>query len=180
MVEATARVGLGLDPRVAYSVDPPPAVFATSTTCAAGTGRGLPDPGVASLSSETLTVTISGTSKSASVLTALEDQGLVPGGLRFPVYTFSADSDHHSACMGVCAVVWPPVLTMQRARATPGADPKLVGIIVRPDGSHQVTYAGHPLYLFRNDAVFPGTPVVAKGQGLGGGFGGTFSLIPPQ
>jgi predicted lipoprotein with Yx(FWY)xxD motif len=143
-------------------------------------GRGLPDPGMASLSPETLTVTISGTSTSASVLTALEDQGLVPGGLRFPVYTFSADSGHSSACLGACAVVWPPVLTTKRAQAINGADPNLVGIIVRPDGSHQVTYAGHPLYLFRNDAVFPGAPVVAKGQGLGGGFGGTFSLIPPQ
>lgn len=149
-------------------------------------GRGLPDPGVALLSPETLTVTIKGISHSASVLTAFEDQGLVPAtptapaGLPFPVYTFSADSDHQSACLGQCAVVWPPVLTTQRAQAINGADPNLVGIIVRPDGSHQVTYAGHPLYLFRNDAVFPGTPVVAKGQGLGGGFGGTFSLIPPQ
>ena len=72
-------------------------------------------------------------------------------------------------------------MSVERAQAINGANSNLVGIIVRPDGSHQVTYAGHPLYLFIRDAVFPpGTPVVAKGQGLGGGFGGTFSLIPPQ
>lgn len=140
-------------------------------------GRGLADPGGATLTRETVSVTATG--NSATVLAALEDQGLVATGQPFPVYSFSADSDHQSACLGRCAVIWPPVLTTKRADAMNGATPNLVGIIVRPDGSHQVTYAGHPLYLFIRDAALPGTPGVAHGSGINA-FGGTFNLIPLQ
>jgi predicted lipoprotein with Yx(FWY)xxD motif len=138
-------------------------------------GRGLADAGAATLSHEMVSVTSTG--MSADVLAALQDQGL--GGQLFPVYTFSADSDHQSACLGRCAVIWPPVLTTQRADAINGPSSTLVGIIVRSDGSHQVTYAGHPLYLFIRDAALPGTPGVAHGSGITA-FGGTFNLIPAQ
>jgi predicted lipoprotein with Yx(FWY)xxD motif len=138
-------------------------------------GRGLPDPGVATLSNETVSVTATG--NSAFVLAALEDQGL--GGQLFPVYTFSADSDHQSACLNTCAEIWPPVLTTQHAQVTNGPTSTLVGIIVRPDGSHQVTYAGQPLYLFLRDAALPGTAGVAHGSGINA-FGGTFNLIAAQ
>jgi predicted lipoprotein with Yx(FWY)xxD motif len=95
------------------------------------------------------------------------------------VYTFSADTDHQSACLGRCAVIWPPVLTTERAQASDGASFTLIGSIVRPDGSRQVTYAGHPLYLFIRDAALPGAPGVAHGSAITA-FGGTFNLIPPQ
>jgi predicted lipoprotein with Yx(FWY)xxD motif len=54
---------------------------------------------------------------------------------------------------------------------------KGVGVIVRPDGSHQVTFDRHPLYLFIKDAATQGTPGVANGSGVSA-FGGTFNLIP--
>jgi predicted lipoprotein with Yx(FWY)xxD motif len=139
-------------------------------------GRGLPDPGTASLAPETVTLLPARTS--ASVLAALEDQGL--GGQLFPVYTFSADSDHNSACQGMCAVVWPPVLTDGHAQATAPFKTNQAGIIVRPDGTHQVTFNGHPLYLFGKDAGLAGTPApvgVANGSGVNA-FGGTFNLVP--
>jgi hypothetical protein len=53
------------------------------------------------------------------------------------------------------------------------------GVIQRPDGSLQVTFGGHPLYLFALDAALPGSPAVAHGSGIRA-FGGTFNLIPPQ
>ena len=59
---------------------------------------------------------------------------------------------HESACQGLCAVYWPPLLTSKWPEAGPGVDQHALGIIVRPDGSHQVTYNGRPLYLFNNDA----------------------------
>jgi predicted lipoprotein with Yx(FWY)xxD motif len=132
-------------------------------------GHGLPDPGVANLSKQTVSVSSTGTS--ATVLTTLLDQGL--GGQNLPVYTFSADSGHQSACVGACAVSWPPLLTTSRVPVS-GA-----GLIMRPDGSLQVTFGGHPLYLFARDAVLPGSPRVAHGSGVTA-FGGTFYLIPPQ
>jgi predicted lipoprotein with Yx(FWY)xxD motif len=138
--------------------------------------RGLPNPGVATLSHETVSVTPSG--NSAVVLAALLDQGL--GGQLFPVYSFSADAAHESACLGLCAVIWPPVLTTEHPRANDGVANNLVGIVERPDGTHQVTYAGHPLYFFIRDAAFPpGTPGVAHGSGITA-FGGTFNLILAQ
>jgi predicted lipoprotein with Yx(FWY)xxD motif len=136
-------------------------------------GRGLPDTGDATLSPESVTVKPAGTS--ASVVAALMDQGT--GGQNFPVYTFSADSDHQSACVGQCAVLWPPVLTTDRADPSGGLSSKGVGVIVRPDGSHQVTFDRHPLYLFIQDAATQGTPGVAHGSGVTA-FGGTFHLIP--
>jgi predicted lipoprotein with Yx(FWY)xxD motif len=138
-------------------------------------GRGVPDPGVASLSQEM--VSVASTGRSAVVLTGLMDQGL--GGQNFPVYTFSADSDHRSACLDACAVAWPPLLTGSHPQTSGGASANRLGTIQRPDGSHQVTYAGRPVYLFIHDAVLPGNPVVAHGSGITA-FGGTFNPIPPQ
>ena len=140
-------------------------------------GRGLPDPGVATLSHQTVTIEPSG--KSVAVLAAVLDQGL--GGQLFPVYSFSADSEHESACVDLCAVIWPPVLTTQHPDTMDGVASNQVGIVERPDGTHQVSFAGHPLYLFIRDAALPGSPTVAQANGSGiTAFGGTFNLIQPQ
>ncbi len=102
----------------------------------------------------------------------------------FPVYTSSADNHRgrdKSACDGACAAVyWPPVLTSGRPEAGPGVDQHALGIVVRPDGSHQVTYNGRPLYLFEGDAYIQG---LVGSQGIfGAGLStpwGTFDTIPP-
>ena len=98
----------------------------------------------------------------------------------FPVYTLSTDSGHKSACQGICAAVpWPPVLTSGRPEAGTGVDQHGLGIIVRPDGTHQVTYNDQPLYLFYNDAYVPG---VSGTQGIYGAGKitpyGVFNTIP--
>jgi predicted lipoprotein with Yx(FWY)xxD motif len=138
-------------------------------------GRGLPAPAAPTLSPQT--VSVASTGKSAVVLTGLVDQGL--GGQNVPVYTFSADSSTHSACLGACAVAWPPLLITSRPHVGGAVSSSMVGSIQRPDGSSQVTFAGHPLYLFGPDAALPGSPIVAQGSGITA-FGGTFNLIPPQ
>ena len=81
------------------------------------------------------------------------DFSLLPHG-RFPVYTLSNESAR--ACQGHCALIWPPVLTSGRPEAGPGVDQHALGVIVRPDGTRQVTYKGKPLYLFIKDAYIPG------------------------
>jgi predicted lipoprotein with Yx(FWY)xxD motif len=66
------------------------------------------------------------------------------------LYLFMKDRKDKSACAGACAVGWPPLLTHGKAKAGKGAEAKLLGTTVRASGT-QVTYAGHPLYLYVGD-----------------------------
>jgi len=99
---------------------------------------------------------------------------------KFPVYTLSSDSGHESACQGQCAQNWPPVLTSGRPEAIPGVDQHALGTIVRPDGTHQVTYNGRPLYLFNKDAYIQGkvgTPGI-NGAGAQTSWGVFNTILP--
>ncbi len=145
--------------------------------------RGLPAQGQAVINQETALVDHS--TASATVLAASADTSL--GGASFPVYTFSLDSSHMSVCQGLCAVFWLPVLTFKRPLAGPGVDQHQLGTIVRPDGAHQVTFDGHPLYMFVRDAdlpvslfgSIPGVNQTASINGAGvNAFGGVFQTEP--
>lgn len=67
------------------------------------------------------------------------------------LYLFKADSGGTSACTGACATAWPPLLAHGRLSVAGGANQSLVATIQRPNGGLQVTYNGHPLYLFADD-----------------------------
>ncbi len=148
--------------------------------------RGLPATGTAQLELETAPV--NGTGPDETVLAATMSNDFTtlfpPGGAPFPVYTSSADSGHRSACQGACSAAnWQPVLTSGRAQAGPGVDQHAVGIIVRPDGTHQVTYNGKPLYLNFGDAYLAGVPFYNNGMPTINGAGavtpwGVFDTIP--
>jgi predicted lipoprotein with Yx(FWY)xxD motif len=71
------------------------------------------------------------------------------GPKRLTVYLFEADSHGRSACAGACAAAWPPVIGTPKAAG--GAVSADLGTITRPGGAHQITYKGHPLYLFVRD-----------------------------
>ena len=64
------------------------------------------------------------------------------------LYLFQKDSGTKSTCFGKCAVNWPPLRVSGRPTEGSGANPALVGTTSRPGGKPQVTYNGHPLYLF--------------------------------
>src|SRR5690349_15556878 len=64
------------------------------------------------------------------------------------LYVFSADRTSRSACYGVCAKAWPPMLTKGAPTGGPGVNAKLLGTTKRRDGSLQVTYNHHPLYYY--------------------------------
>ena len=90
------------------------------------------------------------------------------------LYVFAADTGSSSTCSGGCATEWPP-LTGSSGTAAGSASSSMVGTTSRSDGSTQITYAGHPLYMFAGDANAGDT----KGQGLDD-FGGKWTLVDPQ
>jgi predicted lipoprotein with Yx(FWY)xxD motif len=78
------------------------------------------------------------------------------------LYLFEKDSSRKSMCDGACAAYWPPLISSGKPIAVEGAKTSLIGTIRRSDGSVQVTYAGHPLYLYAGDQG----PGQTSGQGL--------------
>jgi predicted lipoprotein with Yx(FWY)xxD motif len=144
---------------------------------------GQPATGQAELQLESAPVDGTGPDQTVLAASMNNDFSLFPNA-SFPVYTLSTDSGHErgneSICQGQCAVYWPPVLTSKLPEAGLGVDQHALGITVRPDGTHQVTYNGQPLYLFNNDAYIAG---VTGTQGIDGAGAdtpwGVFNTIPP-
>jgi predicted lipoprotein with Yx(FWY)xxD motif len=90
------------------------------------------------------------------------------------LYLFLKDKNHKSACAGACAKFWPPLMTNGKPKAGKGAQAKLLGTTVRKAGT-QVTYAGHPLYLYKGDKKAGQT----NGQGTTF-FGGAWYVLAPN
>jgi predicted lipoprotein with Yx(FWY)xxD motif len=122
------------------------------------------------------------------------------GGLyRFPIYEFSGDVGKRLGCRtqrivaydlgakesvpltctgperdllaDVSSDDWPALTTETKPIAGHGVDAKLLGTVFRPGIGRQVTYGGHPLYLF-DSASQPFTP-------QGEGFMETVKPLPP-
>jgi predicted lipoprotein with Yx(FWY)xxD motif len=90
------------------------------------------------------------------------------------LYLFKADSGMSSACTGACATAWPPLLVNGTPTAGTGLTAAQLGTIARSGGSHQVTYDGHPLYLFIKDKK----PGDVNGQGVTAFGAAGFALTP--
>ena len=67
------------------------------------------------------------------------------------LYLSARDRRGVSNCTGVCARVWPPLLTVDDPVAGDGVPVEPLGTISRRDGSRQVTYDGRPLHQFAGD-----------------------------
>jgi predicted lipoprotein with Yx(FWY)xxD motif len=90
------------------------------------------------------------------------------------LYLFEKDRRGQSACSGACLAYWPPLLTSGTPTAVKGAQRSLLGSIRRADATRQVTYAGHPLYLFSGDARRGQT----NGEGLKDFGAAWYALMP--
>ena len=84
----------------------------------------------------------------------------------FVLYAFTKDR-HRSACSGACAKKWPPYVVRGGIRAAAGIKASLLATVVRADGSHQVTYAGRPLYHYIGDTK-PGQILCQNASEFGG------------
>src|SRR5690349_22142579 len=90
------------------------------------------------------------------------------------VYLFKADVGTNSACTGACATAWPPLLAKGKPTAGTGLTASKLGTITRSGGNRQVTYNGHPLYLFIQDQK----PGQTTGQGVTAFGAPWFALTP--
>jgi predicted lipoprotein with Yx(FWY)xxD motif len=88
-------------------------------------------------------------------------------GRGFALYTFTRDPRGQSTCSGACAKYWPPYIVISRPTAGAGAKASLLGTIRRSDGELQATYAGRPLYYYKDDRK-PGQ-ILCQGVSLFGG-----------
>ncbi len=104
------------------------------------------------------------------------------GWVKFPLYTFSGDlGSYGTTCAenSACARAWPPAYT-NGSPGYSGVPATGVGVAGLPSGLSQITWDGHPLYLFSHEALAPtsngGAAPVGNGNGIKA-FGGTFSLV---
>jgi predicted lipoprotein with Yx(FWY)xxD motif len=68
----------------------------------------------------------------------------------FTLYRFTKDRSNKNTCMTTseCPGTWPALSTTSTPTAGPGVKASLLSTIRLPNGSKQVTYAGHPLYRY--------------------------------
>jgi predicted lipoprotein with Yx(FWY)xxD motif len=78
------------------------------------------------------------------------------------LYLFQKDVGATSACSGECAAAWPPLRTTGQPSAGTSLAAAKLGTTPRSDGKPQVTYNGHPLYLYAADRK----PGDTNGQGI--------------
>ena len=143
------------------------------TSSSSGSGSGsTPSAGSAKPS----TSTTSNSSNAASVvgtMTGSLGTFLVDGKGR-ALYLWEADHGSRSACSGACAQAWPPLTVTGAPKASGAVKGSLLGTTKRADGSREVTYAGHPLYLFAGDRRAGQT----TGEGSNG-FGAPWWVVTP-
>ena len=103
-----------------------------------------------------------------TVVTTVYGKALVVGSgpfAGFSLYSITSDHGRHFGCTAVpvktpvgtllCTgpsnshqAEWPAITTIGKPVAGPGVNPALLGTVTRKNVGTQVTYAGHPLYLF--------------------------------
>ena len=136
----------------------------TSSSSGSAAGDGAPAAGSAGGSGATSVV---GT-KTGSLGTFLVD------GKGRALYLWEADHGSTSTCTGACAQAWPPLTITGPPKASGAVRGSLLGTTKRADGSREVTYAGHPLYLFAGDSRAGQT----TGEGSNG-FGAPWWVVTP-
>ena len=138
----------------------------TSSKSSGGYGYGAP------AKSATTTAPATGSATISSRMTSL-GQILVDGN-GMTIYLFEKDKGTTSMCDSSCARFWPPVTTSGAPKAESGVIAAKLGTTKRADGTTEVTYNGHPLYLYAGDK----SAGDVTGQGLNA-FGALWYVLSP-
>ena len=90
------------------------------------------------------------------------------------LYAFTRDTRNQDRCVTTagCTSIWPLLTSAGRPRAGTGVAASKLSTIRLSNGSHQVTYAGHPLYTYSGDSSAGETDYVGVSQ-----FGGTWLAV---
>ena len=89
---------------------------------------------------------------SGTISTAATDLGdILVDDKGMTLYLFEKDTSGTNTCDAACASAWPPLAVTGSPTPGGGVDETKLATVSRPDGSLQVTYNGHPLYLFSGD-----------------------------
>jgi predicted lipoprotein with Yx(FWY)xxD motif len=133
--------------------------------------------------SDRATIEIATLPNGKKVLAAGEDPNVNP--VAVVAYIDSDDLPNVSTCNDECAATWVPVLTTGSPHVKDGVAASVVGTIRRSNGTLQVTYDHHPLYLYSREKFFrnrgPGflsSGTAGNGNGLRAPNGGVFSMVP--
>jgi predicted lipoprotein with Yx(FWY)xxD motif len=145
------------------------AVVPVSVFAAAGCGGG---------SSTVSSTTPPRTADGRAATVGVEDNGnlgkILADGRGRTVYLFQRDTSTKSTCAGECAAQWPPLRDASRVLAGTGTTASKLGTTPRTDGARQITYNGHPVYLFIGDR----DPGDTNGQGINA-FGARWFAVNP-
>jgi predicted lipoprotein with Yx(FWY)xxD motif len=92
----------------------------------------------------------------------------------YTLYAFTKDTSKKDACVEIsgCTAAWPPDEVAGSPSAGPGLSSKLLKTIALSSGGKQVTYNGHPLYVYAFDSGPHQTSYVGVTQ-----FGGTWEAV---
>jgi predicted lipoprotein with Yx(FWY)xxD motif len=97
-------------------------------------------------------------------------------GKGYTLYDFVPDTPDHSACVSAtCVLLWPPLTVTGTPTLGAGLHAALVTTFRRGDGTTQVSYGGHPLYLWNGDS----RPGMVTGQGVVNE-GGAWYVVAPS
>lgn len=157
-----SRITLGL---AAASI----ALVALAGCTASGSGGSATTGGSSPSTSHSATASASDALSTAS--TSLGT--VIVDGKGMTVYVFDKDTQNSgtSACTGACITAWPAVTASSAHPSVSGVTGK-VGTIPTPNGGHQVTVDGWPLYTYAGDA--------AKGDVKGQGLQGVWWVVSPS
>jgi predicted lipoprotein with Yx(FWY)xxD motif len=120
-------------------------------------------------SSSASTTSAHATVRTARATVAGQTETILVNGRGLPLYYYRPDTATRSLVTGGLAQLWPPLTSP--APAATGVGGKLA--VLNDVNGHQVTYNGHPLYTFADDAAGQVT-----GQGVQDFFVATPALAP--
>jgi predicted lipoprotein with Yx(FWY)xxD motif len=111
----------------------------------------MPPPSPTPMATPTQSATPSPSSPETLTVAGSRYGRIIVDGKGRTLYLFDSEGSTTPKCYGACAAAWPPLLLTTSPVAGGGLSQALIATAARRDGSTQVTYNGHALYLYAGD-----------------------------